>query len=232
MRIKIWILSILMLSVILFYSVLPASAEISGYRVYGSCKNDKKLIALTFDDGPHPKNTPVILDILAHYGVKATFFEVGSNVEHYPEVSRRVIAEGHEIGNHTYTHPHVKNLSLAELEKEVAKCETAIKKVTGTSPVLFRPPEGVIDDAVKVMSTDREYSVILWSVDTRDWAGTSTSVIVKNVMKNVKSGDIILMHDYVTKSCNTVAALKIIIPRLLDEGYTFVTVSRLIEEKK
>lgn len=232
MKTKRGLISLIMLSAVLFYTVLPASAEISGCRVFGSCKNDKKLIALTFDDGPHPKNTPVILDILAQYGVKATFFEVGSNVEYYPEVSRRVAKEGHEIGNHTYTHPHVKNLSLSELEKEVAKCEASIKKVTGESPVLFRPPEGVIDDAVKVMSTDREYSIIIWSIDTRDWAGTSTSAIVGNVMKNVKSGDIILMHDYVTKSCHTIEALKIIVPRLLEEGYTFVTVSRLIEEKK
>ncbi len=232
MRLRRGLISLFMLSVMLFYAALPVSAEISGCRVYSSCKNDKKLIALTFDDGPHPKNTPIILDILAQYGIKATFFEVGSNVEYYPDVSRRVIEEGHEIGNHTYTHPHVKNLSLAGLEKEVEKCEAAIKKATGKAPVLFRPPEGVIDDAVKVMSTDREYSVIIWSVDTRDWAGTPTSTIVGNVMKNVKSGDIILMHDYVTKSCHTIEALKIIIPRLLDEGYTFVTVSRLIEEKK
>lgn len=232
MKTKRGLISLIMLSAVLFYTVLPASAEISGCRVFGNCKNDKKLIALTFDDGPHPKNTPVILDILAQYGVKATFFEVGSNVEYYPEVSRRVAKEGHEIGNHTYTHPHVKNLSLSELEKEVAKCEASIKKVTGEFPVLFRPPEGVIDDAVKVMSTDREYSIIIWSIDTRDWAGTSTSAIVGNVMKNVKSGDIILMHDYVTKSCHTIEALKIIVPLLLEEGYTFVTVSRLIEEKK
>lgn len=232
MRLKRGLISLFTLTVMFFYIVLPAAAEVSGCRVYSSCKNDKKLIALTFDDGPHPKNTPIILDILAHYGVKATFFEVGSNVEYYPDVSRRVIGEGHEIGNHTYTHPHVKDLSLAELERETAKCESAIKRITGTRPVLFRPPEGVIDSAVKAMSVDCEYSVIIWSVDTRDWAGTPTSTIVGNVMKKIKSGDIILMHDYVTKSCHTIEALKIIIPRLLDEGYTFVTVSRLIEEKK
>lgn len=208
----------------------PMRASAENCRIYGHCKNESKLIALTFDDGPHPRITPTVLDILACYGIKATFFEVGSNVENYPDAARRVAEEGHEIGNHTYSHPHVNSLDQATLEKETDTCEEAILRITGIRPVLFRPPEGVIDSAVKVMSSDRDYSVILWSIDTRDWAGTSVDAIVKNVSNNVKSGDIILMHDYVSSKCNTVAALRIIIPELLGRGYTFVTVSRLIEE--
>ena len=187
-----------------------------------------KKIALTFDDGPHPRYTPQILDILAEYGIKATFFEVGENVIYYPDAARRVAAEGHEIGNHTYTHPHIKNLNEAQLSEETSLCERAIMDITGVKPRLFRPPEGVVDTAVKTWATKNGYSVVLWSVDTRDWAGTSVEEMVKNVDDNVHSGSIILMHDYVSRRSHTIEALKNIIPLLLNKGYEFVTVSELM----
>ena len=187
-----------------------------------------KKIALTFDDGPHPRYTPQILDILAEYGIKATFFEVGENVIYYSEVAKRVASEGHEIGNHTYTHPHIKNLNEEQLSEETRRCESAIKEVTGVKPKLFRPPEGVVDTAVKAWAGKNGYSVVLWSVDTRDWAGTSVDEMVKNVDSNVHSGSIILMHDYVSRRSHTIEALKKIIPLLIDKGYEFVTVSELM----
>ena len=187
-----------------------------------------KKIALTFDDGPHPRYTPQILDILAEYGIKATFFEVGENVIYYSDAARRVAAEGHEIGNHTYTHPHIKNLNEAQLSEETSRCESAITNVTGVKPRLFRPPEGVVDTAVKTWATKNGYSVVLWSVDTRDWAGTSVEEMVKNVDENAHSGSIILMHDYVSRRSHTIEALRKIIPMLLDKGYEFVTVSELM----
>ena len=188
-------------------------------------------IALTFDDGPHPEYTAEILDILAEYGIHATFFVIGSNVDQYPELLERELSEGHEIGNHTDTHPHLRGINGALLFDEVEKCENAIKSVTGVTPTLFRPPEGVIEDSVKVMAQEKNYSLILWDVDTRDWAGRSSADIVKNVTENVSSGDIILMHDYISKKCHTVEAIDVIIPMLLERGYKFVTVSELIGEK-
>lgn len=189
-----------------------------------------KKIALTFDDGPHPRYTIQILDILAEYGIKATFFEVGENVIYYPEAARRVATEGHEIGNHTYTHPHIKNLNEDQLREETKMCESAIIEITGIKPKIFRPPEGVVDSAVKTWADRNGYSVVLWSVDTRDWAGTAVAEIVKNVDNNVKPGSIILMHDYVSRRSHTIEALKQIIPLLLNKGYQFVTVSELMEK--
>lgn len=212
--------------IILIGLMLPVAAIRN--KVYGSYENEEMMIALTFDDGPHPKITPKILEILRKYGVKATFFEIGENVEAYPDVTRSVIENGHEIGNHTYTHPHISNLTNEVLSEEMERCDKAIFKVAGVHPTLFRPPEGVVDQAVKVIADVNDYSVILWRVDTRDWAGTSAQSIKNNVMKNIRSGDIILMHDYVMKSCHTVEAVELIIPALLERGFKFVTVSELI----
>lgn len=190
----------------------------------------EKIIALTFDDGPHPRYTPQILDILQEYGVKATFFEVGENVKYYSDVSIRVVNEGHEIGNHTYSHPHIRTLDGFALLEEVERCEAEIYRVTGVKPTLFRPPEGVVDDAVKVMAQEKNYSLVLWDIDTRDWAATSVPDMVENIISNGSSGDIILMHDYVSKKCHTVEALRSIIPQLIEKGYRFVTVSELLSK--
>ena len=216
----------LLAALVLCGSLTPtARAEV---KAIGGRANDDMKIALTFDDGPHPKNTPKILDILAEYGIKATFFEVGENIELYPEVSRRVVAEGHEIGNHTFTHPHLAKTDYRSLLDEVARCEKVITETTGVKPSFFRPPEGVVDANVRKIAEDEGYSIIVWTVDTRDWAGTSTDNIVKNVLNNVNSGDIILMHDYTSKKCNTIPALRRMIPALRDMGYEFVTVGELL----
>ena len=185
-------------------------------------------IALTFDDGPHPKNTPLILDILASYGIHATFFEIGQNTEYYPEVSKRVLEEGHEIGNHTFSHPRINKTEKSALSREMTNCEQTFNRILNYRTNLFRPPEGVVDSDVKALAESMGYKLVLWSVDTRDWAGTSAESIVSGVLQSVSSGDIILMHDYTSKNCHTVEALKVLIPRLLEMGYTFVTVSELI----
>ncbi len=216
-------------AVLVAFSVVPVSAQ-NFVKVYGGSNNDEMKIALTFDDGPHPKYTEKILDILARYDIKATFFMVGQNVEYYTETAKRVMNEGHEIGNHTYTHPHMRGLDGLSVASEVKRCEETIRRVIGYKTTLFRPPEGVVDDAVKSMAVSSEYDVILWRIDTRDWAGTSTQDICGNIKSNISSGDIILMHDYITKNCHTVDALETIIPILLERGYEFVTVSELIKE--
>lgn len=221
--------------VISFILVFVLLLSMSGVLVraeppaYSYKKNDGMKIALTFDDGPHPRYTVQILDILKRYGIKATFFTVGENAELYPEVLKRAVQEGHEIGNHTYTHPHIKGMDSKKLAEEVRRTEKAIETITGYKTTLFRPPEGVVDQAVKVMATTNDYRLVLWHVDTRDWAGTSTDGIYKKVIDNVRPGDIILMHDYLIKKCHTVEALELIIPKLIEEGYEFVTVSELIE---
>lgn len=190
---------------------------------------DEPQIALTFDDGPHPVYTPQILDILKANGIKATFFIIGENAENHPEIVRRIIAEGHEIGNHTYSHPHLKKIGDEELTHELKKTETLLREKFHYTPTLFRPPEGYCCAAVQQSSDRMGYALTLWDVDTTDWAHNPSENIIKTVLATVKEGSIILCHDYVTKPSPTPDAIKVLIPKLKAKGYEFVTVSELIK---
>lgn len=217
---------------VLFFVLLLQSAILSAAApkiIYQSAsKNGRARVALTFDDGPHPRYTPRVLDILKEYGVHATFFCVGTNVETYPAIVKRAVAEGHEIGNHTYNHYHVAKLDDMALYEDIAACGDAIARITGTHPKLFRPPEGVCSEAVKSYCASEGMAIVMWSVDTRDWAHTPVPDMYQNVRKNVKNGSIILMHDFIGKNSPTPEALRRIIPMLLELGYEFVTVSQLL----
>ncbi len=190
---------------------------------------DSKKIALTFDDGPHPSKTDKILDLLAEYQIHATFFVIGQNVAAYPEVVRREIKEGHEIGNHTYSHKSLYRCQKETVEKEIISTEEILIDKTGCVPRVFRPPEGAYTCDILDVAGRMNYDVILWTIDTRDWAKASTDQIVSTVLKKVKNGSIILMHDFTISGTHTLDALKILIPKLLDMGYEFVTVSELIQ---
>lgn len=216
-------LAVLVMAMLLW---LPCMALPAG--VYRNHENNGNKIALTFDDGPHPRYTPEILDILDEYHVHATFFVVGENVHYYPEVAREVARRGHEIGNHTFTHPCAIKQKIGTLQKELAACESEIQNVTDTSPKLFRPPQGSWNTSVYQLARQQDYDVILWDIDTLDWAHTPAEQISENVLSNIKSGDIILMHDYHSNGCTTTAALRLFLPVLLERGYQFVTVSELI----
>lgn len=220
---------ILLICVLCLFTV-SVSASDSEQVIYRYKENDRMEIALTFDDGPHPYYTGKILDILDEYGIKATFFFVGQNVEYYSDAAEKVMAAGHEIGNHTYTHHCVRALGHDELIKELGRCEDAIFELDEYRPRVFRPPEGAFNDDVEKTAQSLGYSVILWSIDTRDWDHQSPDNIMKNVMTNVKSGDIILMHDYIGHNSPTPDALRMIIPALIERGYHFVTVSELISD--
>ena len=204
---------------------LPAQARV----VYRCASGDgHKRIALTFDDGPHPKYTPQILDILAEYHVPATFFVVGSNAENYPQLVKRIHREGHEIGNHTFHHCHVAKMNEAELKDDVLACRRIVEELTGHAPKLFRPPEGVCNDEVRAICRELDMTIIIWSVDTRDWAHPTQKEILENVRTNSTDGSIILMHDFIGQKSPTPQALKRIIPMLRELGYEFVTVSELL----
>ena len=190
---------------------------------------EARRVALTFDDGPHPRYTPQILDILSEYGIKATFFVVGENARSYPHLIERIITEGHEIGNHTYSHCRTATTDRTALEKDMRACNRVLADITGQSPRLFRPPEGVCSADVKEICDAMGYTIVLWSVDTRDWAHPSVGEIVQNVCSNTKDGAIILMHDFIGKNSPTPEALRRIIPMLRESGYELVTVSELLE---
>ena len=206
---------------------IPVYQNDSLRQIYCSAPNNEKKIALTFDDGPHPKYTEEILDILQKYNVKATFFAIGENITYYPETFEKIILAGHEIGNHTFSHPHMQNEDIHTLKKELQQTEDLLRQ-KGVTTTLFRPPEGVCSDAVCRVAKELSYSIILWTVDTKDWSHPGSDDIVDLVQKHIKSGDIILFHDYIQAPSPTPQALDTLIPALLAKGYHFVTVSELI----
>lgn len=195
-----------------------------------SGSRDKKIIALTFDDGPHPKETDRVLDVLSKYNVKATFFIAGKHAKWYTDPLVRASKEGHEIGNHTFTHPDISNLTSQQIESEILECEKTLVEITGEKPTLFRPPFGSYKkEELEEIARKNNYKIILWTtVDARDWQNPPASKIASKIIDNAKNGDIILLHDYATE--NTVEALDILIPAMQTKGFKFVTVSELIEE--
>lgn len=196
--------------------------------VYRSVETDSKRIALTFDDGPHPVLTQKILSILEKYNVKATFFMVGVNVVNYPEAANAVIRAGHEVGNHTFSHHTVTRLDEATMHTEIERCEDVLRELCEYRPHIFRPPQGAINPCVTQYSKDANYSVILWSLDTRDWEIKDAASIAQSVLSRVQGGDIILMHDYIGTNSKTPEALEIILPKLLAHGFEPVTVRELL----
>ena len=197
--------------------------------VFWKSREPTKKIALTFDDGPHPRYTERILNILEEYGVKATFFVIGVNIQNYPEPLKLISAAGHEIANHSFSHDNSNDLDSSTAISEMKRCEEIIYKTVGVKPTLFRPPRGANNADVESAARQMGYSVVLWSVDTLDWRNTPSDDIVKKVTECVHGGDIILMHDYTSGKNTTCDALSIMIPRLLEAGYEFVTVSELIQ---
>lgn len=218
---------IAILSAVAIAAFSPVSASgIPG--TYSSHPNGKMKIAITFDDGPHPVYTPQILDILRKYGVHATFFVIGENVAMHPELTERCIAEGHEIANHTYTHKNLAKDSYSDIQNEIVHTENTVFENFDIRTKLLRPPGGLYGKNVLSCAQNLDYTVILWSVDTRDWAHTPVQKITKNVLDSVRAGDIILMHDFVQKHSPTPKALDKILPELIERGFVPVTVSELI----
>lgn len=181
-------------------------------------------VALTFDDGPHPVYTPELLDGLKERGVCATFFVVGENIPGNEEILKRMDAEGHLIGNHTYSHVKLSELDTARACAEVEKTNALICEVTGKEPEFIRPPFG---EWKKAMECSFEMIPVLWDVDPLDWTTKNTALVVERVLKDTKPGNIILLHDYYQSSVD--AALEIV-DTLTQRGYEFVTVDELILE--
>ena len=192
-------------------------------------RNDNMEIALTFDDGPHPYYTPKILDILDKYDIKATFFMIGENVEYYPSAAEEVRARGHEIGNHTYHHKKLKSLTDKDILKEVTSCEDALFALGEYRSNLLRPPEGSMSESLTGLLDELGYRIILWDLDTKDWAHTPPAEISRHILDDIQSGDIILMHDFIGHNSPTPEALEMFIPVLLERGYKFVTVGELLQ---
>ncbi|TVY06879.1 polysaccharide deacetylase family protein [Paenibacillus cremeus] len=196
---------------------------------------EEKVIALTFDDGPDPADTPQILDLLHQYGAKATFFVIGNKVERYPAIVKRELDEGHELANHTYSHTYFgKNVSATKLKQDLIRTENVVFAATGQNCHLFRPPGGFYNDTLIHTAREGGYTVVMWSwhQDTKDWNTPGVQKIINKVLNNTRNGDIVLFHDYVEGKTQTIEALKTILPELQQRGYRFVTVSELLTYSK
>jgi peptidoglycan/xylan/chitin deacetylase (PgdA/CDA1 family) len=183
----------------------------------------RKAIALTIDDGPSPIYTPQVLRLLHKYKITASFSMIGINVVAYPKVARAVAEAGHMIVNHTWRHPDLALLPPAAVRSEIDQATEAIHRATGRVPDMFRAPYGAWSPAVLQRCADLNMQPLDWSVDPRDWARPGVPEIVGNIMDNTRTGSIILEHDGGGDRSQTVAALRIVIPRLLDAGYHFRT---------
>lgn len=189
----------------------------------------EKIVALTFDDGPHPIYTPQILDILDQYQAKATFFMIGNRMEQYPDIVREVSARGHLIANHTYTHPYnLRTLSPEKLKWEVDQCQQNMQTIAGQNTYLFRPPRGILNQEIIKIVQDKGYTIVLWGICTFNRKAPTPEMMANRVIKQAHPGQIVLLHDGRTDfRWKDVVATRLIVASLSRQGYRFVTLEEL-----
>lgn len=204
--------------------VVETSSEKENIPIYCVQTDDKK-IAVTFDSAWDDTDLTEVLKALDDYGCKATFFVVGDFLDNYPDRVKEMYEKGHEIANHSDTHPHPNSLSREQMIKEMEDCDKKIKNITGQKDVLFRAPYGEYNSLLVQTCKDTGRFCIQWDVDSLDWKGLTADMIVKRVMERVKNGSVILLHNGTE---NTAKALPELLCQLKNQGYEFVTVSDLI----
>lgn len=193
---------------------------------YTRVRTGRRVVAITFDDGPHPENTPRLLDMLKQRKIKATFYVVGDMVKYNPQILRRIIAEGHEIGNHTVRHDTLSRMSDEALLAELRAAHEQIVEACGVAPMTMRPPGGAIKkDQKDLVLRELGYPTILWSVDPEDWKRPGPAVVTSRLVNGAGPGGILLVHDLHKP---TVDAMPSTLDQLLAMGYEFVTVTELI----
>ncbi|MBN6188944.1 polysaccharide deacetylase family protein [Aneurinibacillus sp. BA2021] len=214
-----------------FLPIHPAAGEPEKAALY-QVRTREKVIAFTFDDGPHPVYTRKALKVLDKYQAKATFFVTGERAERFASVIKDMNKQGHEIGNHTYSHPSMRKITSAQLEEEIEKTDEVIRSLTGEYPVFFRPPGGIQNDIVFKAAQKKNHMVVIWSKhqDTRDWSNPGVEKMVRQMIKHAKPGQIILLHDSGINRTQTVKALDKALGLLSKEGYRFVTLSELLHQ--
>ncbi len=208
-------------------SLLPSARNHTPPKLsYSSVNVNGPYISITFDDGPHGTLTPKLLDILKQRNVKATFYVIGRNVNALPEIAKRIVAEGHEIANHTWTHPSLSKLGAEGITSELRKTHNEVKAVTGETMTTMRPPYGAVNDQVRKIARDQfDYTTIMWSVDPLDWKYRNSARVTQQLVDGAASGGILLCHDI---HATTVAAMPSTLDQLLAKGFRFVTVRELL----
>ena len=200
-----------------------------GYYLRAFCRKptNEKTVALTFDDGPHPEHTPRVLDILKQYDVQATFFLIGRRIAGNEEIVRRIHAEGHQTGNHSFSHTNTFPFYGAKrMAADMLQCGQAICQVTGCVPEWFRPPFGVTNPNVAKAVKIRNYKVAGWSIRSLDTVKSDKEKVVRRIVSRLRPGAVVLLHDHLP---NTPYIVEQIIRQAKEKGYDFVTVEQLFE---
>lgn len=210
---------------------MPPMPRLSQTQTHGvvsltSVVTERPRVALTFDDGPHPQHTPMLLDILAQARARATFYVIGNNVRRYPEIARRIVAEGHEIGNHTWTHPVLSRQGDSTVLREIDRTQEIIWQTVGAVPVTMRPPYGAFTQRqMRMLSDARHLPTVIWSVDTNDWRRPGPAVVADRMVRGARPGSVILAHDI---HGPTVRAIPAALQGLAARGFEAVTLSELL----
>lgn len=200
----------------------PAAPKVS----YSSAHVDGPYVAMTFDDGPHATLTPKLLDLMAKKKIKVTFFVLGENAVRHPEILKRAVAEGHEIGNHSWSHPNLAKLSNDALRSQLQRTDDVIAQAIGSHPKIMRPPYGELTPKQRQwVNSEFGYKVILWDVDPLDWKEPGPATVAQRIIRETKPGSIMLSHDI---HAQTIAAMPETFDALLAKGFKFVTVSELL----
>lgn len=238
----IWVLNLLMLSAVVGFwlqrlqgSSVPAThgdvpyyiqqidEQIRTAKMYYGIPT-RRWIALTFDDGPHPYHTPILLKTLRQLGVRATFFVVGKNVDRYPELVQQMVREGHEVENHTYHHLRLSQIPLGMVQEEIDADAAAIWRATGHLPRFVRPPGGMTDHAVRLITQSDGYVMVLWTQDPADYERPDAETLKRRLFGSVRPGSVILLHEKVPV---TVKVLPEFVREMRRQGYEFVTIEEM-----
>lgn len=233
-----------MLALALAGSAVAAAASAAGYqsmsptgqwygKTFASLPRGTRQLALTYDDGPNDPHTLRLLDVLARHNVQATFFLIGRYVQQRPEIAREIAQAGHVVGNHTFTHPLLIFKSKSEIRRELSQSRSAIQQAIGEHSNLFRPPFGGRRPAVLRVARELGLLPIMWNVTGYDWNAPPAAVIERKVSKQIRGGDVILLHDGGHKQMGadrsqTIIATDRLLTRYKDEGYKFITVPQMM----
>ncbi|REE80998.1 peptidoglycan/xylan/chitin deacetylase (PgdA/CDA1 family) [Paenibacillus taihuensis] len=197
--------------------------------IYNEVKTEEKLLAFTFDDGPNPEWTPQFLDAFKKVGGKATFYVLGTNMESYPDIARRIVEEGHELGNHSYLHPHLPELDRDAQREELQRAEQLITAVTGRRVNTFRPPYLDVNDELLEVAGEFGYAVIHGvNLASNDWDTPGVEHILATTREAMRSGSILLFHDGFGDRSQSLEAVTILLEEAVSQGYRIVTVSELL----
>jgi peptidoglycan/xylan/chitin deacetylase (PgdA/CDA1 family) len=234
------------LGVALTGAVSTAAAAAAGYqsmaptgqwygRTFTGLARGSRQLALTYDDGPNDPDTLRLLEVLARRGVQATFFLIGRYVQQLPDIAREIVQAGHVVGNHTFTHPLLIFKSETEIRQQLSECRAALQDAAGQHSNLFRPPFGGRRPAVLRVARELGLEPVMWSVTGYDWNAPPATVIERKVSRQIRGGDVILLHDGGHKQMGadrsqTVVATDRLITRYKSEGYEFVTIPRMMRE--